>query len=287
MSIQTAAGRLPAMVILDADLINREWTRFYDKGFDWILSVGPRMLLAALLLFGGLRLIRVLRKNLAARMGRKNVHSSLRPFIESLVFTLLHVALAFLILQIIGVKLTMFAAVVAAFGAAAGLALSGTLQNFASGVLILLLKPFQTGDNIVAQGLEGTVTSIQIFYTVITTFDNRTVIMPNSKLSNEVIINITHEGIRRLDVELKFKNDREVRVIKELLTKAFLAYPEVLDTPPPRIGVTAIEPDGYTIKCNVWVNAHGFEDSRMIVNEKIIATLAELYKADSELPDSL
>lgn len=214
-------------------------------------------------------------------MAHKNIHSSLKPFFESLVFTALHVALFFLIMQILGIKLTVFAAVIAAFGAAAGLALSGTLQNFASGVLILLLKPFYVGDNINAQGIEGTVTSIQIFYTVITTFDKRTVIMPNSKLSNEVIINITQQGIRRLDIALKFKHGTDYNKVKETLTKLFIDIKEVCNDPKPRIGITTIDKEDFTAICNVWVNSHGFEDSRLVIYEKIIAALtgAGIYTA--------
>jgi small conductance mechanosensitive channel len=167
--------------------------------------------------------------------------------------------------------------VIAAFGAATGLALSGTLQNFASGVLILLLKPFDTGDNIVAQGVEGTVTSIRIFYTIITTFDNRTVIMPNSKLSNEVIVNITHQGVRRLDIELKFKNTEPIETVKAFLTKVFAESREVLHEPAIRIGVSAIEEDSYKITCNIWINAHGFEDTRMMINEKIVSALSQRF----------
>src|SRR6185312_5183593 len=110
-------------------------------------------------------------------------------------------------------EMTLFATVVGAFGVAAGLALSGTLQNFASGILILLLKPFKVGDNIITQGLEGTVTSIEIFYTLVTTFDNRSVIVPNSKLSNEVIINISREGRRRLDINYKFANNIDIKTV--------------------------------------------------------------------------
>lgn len=258
---------------VDTATIHREWLRFYDKTLDWITEVGPRLISAAVVLGLGLWLISIIRGRVKRRMGKPDIHHSLRPFIESLIFTLLHVGLGFLILQILGIKLTVFAAVIAAFGAAAGLALSGTLQNFASGVLILLLKPFKTGDNIIAQGEKGTVTAIQIFYTVINTFDNRTVIMPNSKLSNEVIINITREGIRRLDIELKFKYSDDVQKIKDVLTQAFKDYPEVHNDPKPRLGVTAIEAKGYKLMCNLWVNAHGFEDVRMVVNEKVVGTL--------------
>lgn len=261
------------LFVVNASVLNREAVRLYDRAFDWILTIGPRLILAIIVSFFGTWLIRIIRNKLMKELGKKNVNSSLRPFFESLLFTVLYICLVFLVMEILGLKLTVFAALIAAFGAAAGLALSGTLQNFASGVLILLLKPFKAGDNIVAQNIEGTVSSIQIFYTVITTFDNRTVIMPNSKLSNEVIINITHQGIRRLDIELKFKYTDDIGEMKKLLAQAFIDFPEVKNDPPPRIGVTAIDEGGYTLLCNLWINAHGFTDAKLIINEKIIETL--------------
>lgn len=258
-----------------SNVFRREVYRFYDKSADWILNAGPRILFALLALFFGLWLIRIFRSRLSKSMARKEVHSTLRPFFESLLFTGLHGALFFLILQILGVKLTVFAAVIAAFGAAAGLALSGTLQNFASGILILLLKPFKIDDNIVAQGVEGTVTSIQIFYTIITTFDNKDVVMPNSKLSNEVITNITQKGIRRLDIILVFKHTTERAKAMELLHSAFEEIQEANNEPKPRIGVTGITKDDYSILCNVWVNSHGFEDSRLKINSQLLDKLHE------------
>src|SRR3954470_10993697 len=136
-------------------------------------------------------------------MTRRQLDSSLQPFLLSLLFTILQVLLLLTAMQIIGIQMTIFAALIGGIGVAAGLALSGTLQNFTSGILILLLKPFRVGDIIIAQGQEGIVQSIQIFYTVVVTYDNRDVIIPNSKLSNDLIINISQEGKRRLDLDIK------------------------------------------------------------------------------------
>lgn len=176
-------------------------------------------------------------------------------------------------MQIIGVQMTLFTALVGAFGVAAGLALSGTLQNFASGILILLLKPFEVGDNIITQGLEGTVTSIQVFYTMVKTFDNRSVIVPNSKLSNEVIINISREGSRRLDIDWKFPNNVDIKQVKAIITDAIDQSKDCLKTPEKRIGIKEILPDGYVISINVWVNAHGFQDSKLIIQEAILEAI--------------
>ena len=169
----------------------------------------------------------------------------------NLSITAFHVLLVILALQLAGVEMTLFAALIAALGVAAGLALSGTLQNFTSGVVILLLKPIRVGDNIIAQGQEGTVTAIEIFFTVVTTFDNKTVIFPNCKLSNEVIVNTSKQGTRRIDIELKFN------------------YPVY------RIGISSLDPDGYKVIIDVWTKAHGYHDTRYLLQEKIMQSLKE------------
>jgi small conductance mechanosensitive channel len=162
---------------------------------------------------------------------------------------------------------------IAALGVAVGLALSGTLQNFTGGILILLLKPFRVGDNIIAQGQEGTVTAIEIFYTVVTTFDNKTVILPNGKLSNEVIINTSRQGTRRIDVELKFNYGMDFTHVKDIVENTLTAYNNVLKEPVHRIGISSLDPDGFKVMINVWTKAHGFHDTRFILQEKIMENL--------------
>ena len=153
------------------------------------------------------------------------------------------------------------------------MALSGTLQNFASGVLILLLRPYKVGDNIVTQGQEGAVSSIQLFYTVILTTDNKTVIVPNSKLSNEVILNLSRQGKRRVDIELKFKYSLEYEKVKDSITRCFASLKQVLKEPALRVGISKIETDGYSVVVNTWIPAQDFEDSRLLINEKLMAQL--------------
>src|SRR3954452_4412404 len=174
--------------------------KFYDQAYAWILKVGPKILIGVVVIFIGLWFIRLLRKWLTNHLLTKGVTSSIRPFLVNLTITALQILLILGFMQIVGIEMTMFSVVIGAFGVAAGLALSGTLQNFTSGILILLLKPFRVGENIIAQGQEGTVTSIQIFYTILLTYDNKDVIIPNSKLSNELIVNLSQEGKRRLDL---------------------------------------------------------------------------------------
>jgi len=244
--------------------------RFYDKAYTWILNVGPRILFAIIALIVGEWLIRLIRNWLRKAMDRRNIDPSLRPFLKSVIETALQVVLFLAVIQIIGLQMTVFTALVGAFGVAAGLALSGTLQNFTSGIIILLLKPYRVGDAIAAQGQEGIVASIQIFYTVLTTYDNKTVIIPNSKLSNEMIINLSREGRRRLDIELKFNYGFSYEAVKAILEKTIDRFETVLKDPPVRIGVSSIDPDGYKVVLNIWIPAHGFQDLRMRLQEALI-----------------
>jgi small conductance mechanosensitive channel len=253
----------------------------YDKISSWVLTFGPRILLAIAILIAGIWMIRWLKRWFGNFLSRKKLDRSLKPFLLGMVSITLQVLLVLALLQILGIQMTMFAALIGAFGVAAGLALSGTLQNFTSGVLILLLKPFRVGDNIIAQGQEGTVTSIQLFYTVVLTFDNRTVIVPNSKLSNEVIINLSREGNRRMDIEMKFSYKVPFERVKAIIEESIDKADDLLKDPPTRIGIENLEPDGYKVKINIWVKAHGFNDIKLVFQQRLIQQFRE---SDIKLP---
>ena len=255
--------------------------KLYTHVYDWVLEYGPGLLIGIIVLLVGLRVIRWIVNRSQQRMHEKAVDNSVKPFLLSLIGVALRILLIIGVMQIIGIQLTLFTAIVGAFGVAAGLALSGTLQNFASGILILLLKPFSVGDNIITQGLEGTVTSIQIFYTMVTTFDNRMVIVPNSKLSNEVIINISRQGNRRLDINLKIPNGIDIKQVKEVINNAVEKCENVLAKPERRIGVGELQSDGYMMSVNVWVNSHGYQDTKLAVLETI---LQDIKDAGIKLP---
>jgi small conductance mechanosensitive channel len=249
--------------------------KFYDHVYVWLITYGPRLLIGILILLAGLWLIRILANWSHNRMLKKNVDTTVKPFLLSLITVGLRVLLIFTVMQFVGIQLTLFTALVGAFGVAAGLALSGTLQNFASGVLILLLKPFVVGDNIITQGQEGTVISIQIFYTLVRTFDNRTLIVPNGQLSNNTIINMSREGNRRLDINYKFGNAIDIKQAKSVINTTIDKEENILKTPERRIGVGLLEPDGYTLNINVWVNAHGYEDVKLTLQEKLLQDIKD------------
>ncbi|MHA4895948.1 mechanosensitive ion channel family protein [Pedobacter sp. PWIIR3] len=253
--------------------LNLNFQDFKKDVIAWIVKTGPSVLLGAIVLIIGMWLIKLLSKALNNGMHKKGIDPSLKPFLLSLVITALRILLILAVFSIMDIQMTIFGAIVGGITVAAGLALSGTLQNFASGVIILFLKPFSVGDNIIAQGQEGTVTSIELFYTIVTTFDNRTVVIPNGKLSNEVIINISTIGSRRLDLELKFGNAIDYNAVKKQVELTIAESKEILKSPEHRIGILSIEPDGYKVAVNVWLNSHGFVDSKMDFQEKLIENL--------------
>lgn len=256
----------------------------YDKIYTWLLTVGPRLLLAIIVTFFGVWLIRLLKKWLKRAFLKRRLNASFRPFLISLIVTIVQIILILAVLQALGVRMTIFTALIGAIGVAIGLALSGTLQNFTSGIIILLLKPFRIGDNIVAQGQDGIVSSIQLFYTVVITFDNKTVIIPNSKLSNEVIINISRQGKRRLDMEIKFNYGFDFSKIKSVVSDTLKQASQVADNPAPRIGVSVLDPDGFRVMINSWVEAKDFENSKLLIQQKVIE---DLKSAGMKLPGML
>lgn len=253
--------------------MNDAWQKFYDKATDWVIQFGPRILLAIVALFAGLWVIRFLNRSVKNAMMRRNLDPSLRPFLQGLVHTLLVVLLILGIMQIVGIQMTVFAAIIAALTVAAGLALSGTLQNFTNGILLLIQRPFRVGDNISTQGTEGTVLSIRLFYTIVKTYDNKTIFIPNGQLSNNIIINLSREGRRRMDIDLSFPLTTDVDHIRSVIQKTINNMDGLMKDPADRIGVNAMDKDKFTLQVNVWTDAHGFNDTRMALQERILKDL--------------
>ena len=246
---------------------------FYQEFHKWLVDRGPKYVGGLIIFFIGLWLIRFLRTRLRDRMIKRGIHSSLQPFFLSLTITALYVLLVIWVMNFIGWEMSIFTTIIGAFSVAAGLALSGTFQNFAGGVLILLLKPFELNDSILAQGQDGKVTSIQMFYTVLLTADNKTVIIPNGKLFNEVIINVTREGKRRLDFEVKVGYANDVEKVRTIIENSISTSPGLLKTPASRVGINSLEIDSIRYVINVWVQPDNFLIAKMALQEKIIKDL--------------
>jgi small conductance mechanosensitive channel len=249
------------------------WDKFYDQATTWIITTGPKILAAIVILFIGIWLLRVLNRWIKNSLQRRNVNPSLRYFLQNLIAIILQIFLILLVLQIAGLQLTFLTVILGGLTVAAGLALSGTLQNFVSGILILFLKPFRVTDIINTQGQEGVVTAIQLFNTTVLTYDNKTITIPNGQLSNNVVVNLSKEGKRRIDITLKFSYGIDHEKVKKVISDAVLSMQSLLADPIHRIGISDLEADKYTVTLNVWTQAHGFIDTKFQLQEKILNDL--------------
>lgn len=203
-------------------------TQTVSAGFDWTaikvfftgtaLPLAFKVIVALIIYFVGMKLVKACMSLTKKAMEKARVDVGVESFLLSALRIILYIALFLVIIGYFGFQVTSLAALVASAGVTVGLALQGSLSNLAGGVLILVLKPFKIGDYIIAQGLEGTVTDIEIFYTKLSTGDNKKIVIPNGALSNGNIVNVSHQEFRRLDLVFGVSYDSNVKVVKELLT---------------------------------------------------------------------
>ena len=241
-----------------------------------IVNFGLRILIALVLLAVGRWIIRWIRRVMRNMMTRREVDPSLRGFLSSMVNITLTLFLIIIIIGILGIDTTSFIAVFASAGLAVGMALSGTLQNFAGGVMILIFKPFKVGDFIEAQGQSGSVKEIQLLNTVINTPDNKTILIPNGSISTGIINNYSKEATRRLDwtfgIAYGDDYDRAKRTILEMLE----ADPRVLKSPAPFVALNSLGDSSVNILARAWVSSGDYWDLFFDMNERVYKRFAEV-----------
>ena len=214
--------------------------KLMDIGMEFITTYGIKVLGAIAIWIIGSWVIKKIMKALTKVMSKKDYDISLQKFLLNLVSWILKIVLVITILGNLGVQTTSFAALLAAAGLAIGMALQGSLGNFAGGVLLLIFKPFKIGDLIEAQGELGVVKEIEIFTTKILTPTNKEVIIPNGALSNGNITNYSSEGILRVDLTIGVSYDADIKQTKEVLLKVLTDNPKVLKDPAPSINVSEL-----------------------------------------------
>ncbi len=244
---------------------------YIDLVTKFAIEYGLKILGALVVLILGLWIIKGLNRSIAKLLGKKQIDPSLQPFLKSLISAILKVLLVITVMSMLGIEMTSFVAILGAAGLAVGLALSGTLQNFAGGVMILILRPIRVGDFIEAQGFTGTVKEIQIFHTVLNTLDNKRVIIPNHGLSTDSIINYSIEPHRRVDFSfgISYSDDVEKaksiimdiakqddRVIKEGARAPFVRLGEMADS-------------SVNITTRFWVNTADYWNVHFDVKERV------------------
>ena len=248
---------------------------FLTKMIDLGISVGSKILLAIVVFLVGRWIVRRLNKLLAKILEKRHVEASLSTFVKSLVNITLTLLLIIVVIGVLGIETSSFIALFASAGVAIGMALSGTLQNFAGGVMILLFKPFKVGDTIEAQGQSGTVREIQIFNTILATPDNKIIIIPNGGLSTGLMKNYSREATRRVDWEFGIAYGDDYTKAKAVIARLLDADGRVLKDPAYFIALASLGESSVNIVVRAWVNAGDYWGVYFDMNEKVYKTFAE------------
>ena len=240
-----------------------------DKLVELSISAGKNILMAVVVYIVGRFLISLIQKVLANMLSRRKVEISIQTFLKSMVNILLNVLLIISVVGALGVSTTSFAALLASAGVAIGMALSGNLQNFAGGLIILFFKPYKVGDWIEAQGTSGSVTAIQIMHTIVTTADNKVVYIPNGAMSSGVITNYSRMETRRVDWTVGVDYGEDIDKVKRIVEGLIAADSRILQTPAPVIALQALDASSVNVTIRVWVPNAEYWNVYFETNKKI------------------
>ncbi len=248
---------------------------FKDFCTNVIFENIPRIIIALIILFVGWKLIKVLTNFLHKIFTKKNIDNSLQSFLHSLISIALKTLLVITVADMIGIQMTSFIAILGAAGLAVGMALQGTLQNFAGGVIILILKPYRVGDFIDQGGVSGTVTEIQIFNTVLTTLDNKVIIVPNTQLATNTLVNYTRSGKRRVDIPVGIAYganiDEARRVLLEYAQTIETIYKEGAEAPV--VVCTGLGASSVDLELRVWSDSALYAANHSKLTQGVYETL--------------
>lgn len=248
--------------------------KYIEKIINLGIEYGPKLIGAILVLLLGLWIIKLITKTVAKLMKKRNVDPSLASFIRSMTNILLKVLLVISVMGMVGIEMTSFIAILGAAGLAVGMALSGTLQNFAGGVIILIFKPFKVGDYIEAQGYAGTVHEIQLFNTLLKTVDNKIVIIPNGGLSTSSMINYSAEPLRRVDWTFGIGYGDDIDKAKAVIFKLIEADKRILKDPEPFAAVSELADSSVNFAVRVWVKGEDYWGVFFAMNETVYKTFS-------------
>jgi len=223
--------------------------------YDAVIRFGTQLLLAIVVLLIGLKIIGMIVRAVSRKMIKAEMDPSLQPFMASMLRVILQILLIISVASMIGIEMTSFIAVIGAVAFAVGLALQGSLANFAGGVLILLLKPFKVGDYIQASGHAGTVKEIQVFYTLLDTPDNTRVVVPNALLSNSSTINFSKNPVRRLDLSFGVGYEASIDQVRSILLDLANRHELVFEDPPPQVLLGEHGDSAIVFYLRMWCNA--------------------------------
>ncbi len=259
----------------------QNYQEYIKKGIDWALGILPNLILAIVIFFVGLWVIRFINRLVRRFFDKKDYDETLETFLQSFISIALKVLLAVLVVTQLGVKTSSLVAIIGAAGLAIGLALQGSLANFAGGVLILIFKPFKIGDWISAQGVDGSVKEITIFNTKLTTFGNQIAIIPNGQLSNGNIVNYNMENTRRDKFDVGISYGSNIKQAKDILLQLCAENPDILKEPAPEVYVGALGDSSVDLTLRFWANTDVFWPAHFFIIEQ---TKLRFDEAGIEIP---
>ncbi len=259
------------MAIEQLQGMEKHLDKLIDLGVVW----GPKLIGAIVVLIIGLFVVKLIAGGIDKVLTKKNVDPSLRPFIVGMTRTVLKVMVIISVMGMVGIQMTSFIAILGAAGLAVGMALSGTLQNFAGGVMILSFRPFNVGDYIEAQGHAGTVSSIQIFNTILTTPDNKTIIIPNGGLSTSSMINYSTQEERRVDWTFGIAYGDDIDKAREVLIELLNSNDKVLKDPEVFVEVKELADSSVNFAVRAWVKGADYWDVFFYMPQNVYKTFAE------------
>lgn len=242
------------------------------KGIDWMgmaQTAGLKLLGALLVLLVGIWIAKRLSNALDRAMARGHMEATLRGFLRNIAYAGMVVVVATSALFTLGVSPASVLAVLGAAGLAIGLALKDSLSNIASGVMLIMQRPFRVGDYVQAAGIEGTVDQIRVFQTRLRTIDNRTVVLPNSLITTAPIVNFTANPRRRIDIAVGVGYGDDLQAARQTLLDAAAAHPKVLKEPAPEVLVTGLGESSVNLELRVWAKTGDVLHTRSDLNEAV------------------
>ncbi len=254
---------------IGSTLKNMSFSDIVSMLIDWGIEIAAKIAIALVIYFIGRWLIGRLVKLVNKVCEKRDVEISLQQFFKNMIKVVLYICLALTIIGILGINTTSLVAMFASASLAIGMALSGTMQNFAGGVMILLLRPYRVGDYVEAQGQAGTIKEISLFNTIITTVDNKTIYVPNSSISTGIINNYSQAATRRVDWNITISYGDDVEVARRVLIEMISSDKRVKQDPAPVVYLTSLSDSAVNISARAWVNNADYWGVFFDINERI------------------
>ncbi len=255
-------------------LDNFDYEKYITQAVDAVIEFAPGFLLAIAILWIGMKIVKKLSSLMAVGLEKAGISDSIRPFMLSIVSVILKVTVIFIVVSIIGINLSGFVAILAAAGFAVGMALQGSLGNFASGMLILVFKPYQAGDWIMIDERFGQVEEIQIFNTIVTTPGHKTLIIPNSQITDGIVTNFSKTDFIRLELNITMPYNESFPRVKKIITEALIETPKMLTDPPLEIGIDSFDSHNVILAVRPYCHPDDYWSVTYAVNERMKAAFS-------------